>query len=119
MRAIIAFLVVAALALAGCTTEQTAKVDAAVQKSLPAICQGAATAKPVLMLLIDGGKINAKDAGAIQAAYASLEPLCIAPGSQTAAAVLVQATVAYLTISTALRSAQAIQKAEAATAGAP
>ncbi len=99
--------VAAALALAGCTTDQTAKVDQAVQKSLPALCQGAATAKPVLTLLIDGGKITGKDAAAIQAAYASLEPLCVDPSSQTAAAVLVQATVAYLTISTALRSAQA------------
>ena len=95
-----------ALAMAGCTTDQTAKIDTAVQKSLPAICQGAATAKPVLDLLISGDKIKGKDAAAIQAAYVSLEPLCADPSSQTAAAVLVQATVAYLTISTALRSAQ-------------
>jgi hypothetical protein len=100
--------VVACLALAGCQTAAN-NVDQAVQKSLPAICQGAATAKPVLMLLIDGGKIKAKDANAIKAAYASLEPLCADPSTVTAADVLVQATVAYLTISTALKNAQSVQ----------
>lgn len=107
---LIAFIAAAclSLALAGCQTTAT-NVDNAVQKALPGICQGAATAKPVLMLLIDGGKFKAKDAAAIQAAYASLEPLCVDPSKETAAAVLVQATVAYLTISTALKSAQIAQ----------
>src|ERR1051325_1504734 len=104
----VALALAACLAVAGCQTAAN-NVDQAVQKSLPAICQGAATAKPVLMLLIDGGKIKPKDANAINAAYASLEPLCADPSKVTAADVLVQATVAYLTISTALKHAQAVQ----------
>lgn len=98
--------IAACLALAGCQTT-AANVDQAVQKTLPAICQGAATAEPVLTLLIDGGKIKANKAAAIQAAFASIKPMCVDPSKETGADVLVQATVAYLTISTALKSAQA------------
>ena len=103
MKYLFAFLAVACLTVTGCTTTD---IDATVQKSLPGICSAAATAKPALDLAIETGKVTGKKAAAVEAAYASLEPLCAAPGSQTAASVLVAATTAYLTISDALRTAQ-------------
>lgn len=96
-------LVAVSVALAGC---QTTEIDATVQKSLPAICQAANTARPALDVAIAAGKLSGKRADAVQAAYASLEPICANPSSQTAATVLVAATTAYLTISTALKSAE-------------
>lgn len=95
---------VACVALAGC---ETTSIDATVQKSLPAVCKNAETAKPVIALLIESGKLKGKKADAATAALATLDTLCVDPGSQTAASVLVAALSAYLTVSSAMKSAQA------------
>lgn len=103
MRSLYLASLAVSVALAGC---QTTEIDATIQKSLPAICNAAATAKPALDLAEQAGKLSGKRAAAVDGAYASLGPLCTDPGSQTAAGVLVAATTAYLTISSALKAAQ-------------
>lgn len=97
---------VAFLAVAALSACQTTQIDAAVQKSLPQICSAAMTVQPALQVAEQGGKITGKTAAAVDAAYASLTPLCASPSTQTAASALVAATIAYVTISDALKQAQ-------------
>lgn len=103
--------ILAVAALSGCTTtggkDVFAQVDAAIQQSLPQVCKAAATAQPAILVAEQGGQLTGSKAAAVDAAYASLAPICADPTKQTAATVLVAATTAYLTISTALKHTQA------------
>jgi hypothetical protein len=103
LLACLATALLAVVALSGC---QTTEIDAAVQKSLPQICSAATTVQPALLVAESAGKLTGKTAAAVDAAYASLAPLCASPGTQTAATALVAATTAYLTITAALKQAQ-------------
>lgn len=94
----------ACLALAGC---QTTSIDTQVQKSLPVVCKSASDARPIVDVLIASGKIKGKTATAVQAAYTTLDGLCVDPAHETAASVLASAVAAYLTVSLAMKSGQA------------
>ncbi len=91
------------LALASCTTTS---LDAGIQRSLPAICQGGDTAYAVLLPFIAAGKLKPKTEAAATAAHESLVALCADPGKANLATVLVAASTAALTISTAVREAK-------------
>ena len=103
--------ILAVAALSGCTTtggkDVFAEIDSAIQQSLPQVCKAAATAQPAIQVAEAGGQLTGQKAAAVDAAYASLAPICADPSKQTAATVLVAATTAYLTISTALKHTQA------------
>ena len=90
--------VAAMLALAGCTTT---KLDADIAKNLPAICTAADKAHGVYLIAVAAGQVSAKDQRRVDAAWASLQPLCADPASQTTAGIIATAFAAYLTISTA------------------
>ncbi len=108
MKIIVAVVCAAMLAfVTGCTTAQNAQIDATVQKSLPPICANAERAKPVIELLIASGKIKGKTADRVTTALDTLDTLCVDPSQQTAASVLTAALTAYLTVSSAMKSAQA------------
>lgn len=99
---------VMAFAVSACTTTM-ASVDASVQKQLPAICANAKTAHVTFSLIASTGKIKSKTVAVELAAYNSIEPMCENPSSQTAASVLVTATLAYVQITSALKEAQRVQ----------
>lgn len=96
-------IVLCMVALAGCNTTS---LDAGIQRSLPAICQGGETAYAVLLPFIAAGKLKPRTEAAATAAHDSLVALCANPGSANLATVLVAASTAALTISTAVREAK-------------
>jgi len=105
-----AILAAAAVALSACTTTD---IDAGIRKSLPQICDGAQTAFAVLQPFIVAGKLSAKTEAAAISAHESLfdgeAALCKRTDSVTLATVLVAASAAALTISTAVREAKRAQ----------
>jgi hypothetical protein len=93
-----AILAAAALALSACTTT---KLDADIQKNLPAICAAADQAHGLYLVAVAAGKVSAKDQRRADAAWASLQPVCADAASQTTASIVAAAFAAYLTISSA------------------
>jgi len=91
------------LTLASCNTT---KLDAGIQRSLPAICQGGETAYAVLLPFIAAGKLKPRTEAAATAAHDSLLTICANPETANFATVLVSASAAVLTISTAVREAK-------------
>lgn len=91
------------MVVTGC---QTSDIETVVRQSLPTTCRLAETARPAVTVAIEAGKLTGKRRDAVEAAYASLDPLCDDPASVTAADALAAAVSAYLTISNALKSAQ-------------
>lgn len=94
----------AGLLLAGCTT--TTKIDTAIQKNLPAVCQAASTAHVAFVAVAATAKVSDRTIRREQLAYDALVPLCANPSSATTADVLVAAVNAYATITVALREAE-------------
>lgn len=94
----------AGLSLAGCST--TSQIDTAIQKNLPAVCQGASTAHIAFVAVAATGRVSERTMRREQAAYDALAPLCVDPSKATTAAVLVAAVNAYATITVALREAE-------------
>ena len=93
----------ACFALAGCTT--TSSIDTAIQKNLPQVCEAASTAHTAYFAYSLVGKVSARDAARVEAAWAALEPICADPSSQTTGDVLIAAIAAYSTIAKALTAA--------------
>lgn len=100
---IIAAIAFACLALTGC---QTATVDQAISKNLPQVCSAAAVAYAAFNSYATVASVSAKDERRVDAAWNSLQPICVNPSSQTAGTVLVAAISAYGTIASALTNAQ-------------
>ncbi len=96
--------VLVGLALAGC---QTADVDATIRKNLPQICRAASTAHAGFQGVAAAGAVKPRTIAREQAAWQALEPLCVAPETATTGDVLVAAASAYVTITAALRDAEA------------
>ncbi|WP_315920468.1 cell wall anchor protein [Mesorhizobium sp. SP-1A] len=92
------FVAAAMLALAGC---QSTKLDADLQKSLPAICGAATQAHDLYVLALAADRVSEKTQRRADAAWASLHPVCADPDKQTTSSILTAAFAAYLTISAA------------------
>lgn len=92
-----------AVSLASCTTTS---IDTGIRQSLPAICSGAETAYSVLLPFIAAGKLKPRTEAAATAAHDSLAGLCAIKETANLASVLVAASTAALTISTAVREAK-------------
>lgn len=88
-----------AVALASCTTTS-------LQQSLSSICSGGETAFAVLEPFIIAGKLKPRTEAAAVAAHESLTNLCANRETATLTSVLVAASAAALTISTAVREAK-------------
>src|SRR5215217_9029369 len=88
-----------ALSLASCTTTQ-------LQESLASFCSGGETAFAVLEPFIIAGKLKPRTEAAAVAAHDNLTMLCANKETATPTSVLVAASPAVLTISTALREAK-------------
>ncbi|MBR2689152.1 MAG: hypothetical protein IKE42_14970 [Aquamicrobium sp.] len=93
-------LVAVALAIAGC---QTTQLDADLQKNLPAICTASAQAHGLYLLAVSADRVSEKTQHRVDAAWASLQPVCADPAKQTTITVITAAFAAYLTISAAAR----------------
>lgn len=102
------------IGLASC---QTTSIDNTIKQALPQICGAAATSYAVLKPFIDAGKLKPKTVDAVNAAHDSLFgvegdtasqalALCNNTNSATLASVLVAASTAALTISTAVKEAK-------------
>lgn len=92
------FVAAAMLALAGCTTT---KLDADIQKNLPAICTVAGQAHGLYLLALAADRVPAKTERRVDAAWSSLQPVCTDPARQTTVTAITAAFAAYLTISAA------------------
>lgn len=87
----LAMLVVAALALAGCTTtggDPLAKLDAAIQKAAPGTCAGATTIYTAFVASPFGSE---NDRATIDAAWKSISPICDHASQITSAELLIVA----------------------------
>lgn len=88
----LAMLVVAALALAGCTTtgggDPLAKIDAAIQKAAPGTCAGATTIYTAFVASPFGSE---NDRALIDAAWKSISPICAHASQITSAELLIVA----------------------------
>ncbi len=95
------FVAAAMLVLAGCQTF--------IRESLPNICRNAEKAHTAFEILAATGKVSQSTQDREAAAYANLKPLCVDPGSQTPADVLLAAVRAYANMKSALKDAQRVQ----------
>ena len=117
MKQIIAMLAIG-LAISSCTT--TSDIDAGIQKALPQVCAGAATSYAIVKPFIDADKLKPKTVAAVNAAHDSLfgvdgdaqsQALALCNNTKTASltTVLIAASSAALTISTAVSEAKKAQ----------
>lgn len=90
--------------LAGCTTVQN--IDAAVQKSLPEICNGAAYLHTAFLAVSITEAIPASVVTREAQAWAVLEPLCVDPSKTTSTTILVAAANAYVVIARSVRDVE-------------
>lgn len=93
-----------ALALSGCQT--TGTIEQTVQRTLPQICDAAETAHLSLLIVAEAGAVSPATMRRADAAWVTLEPLCVDPDNVTAADILFAAATAYVVITAALRDAQ-------------
>lgn len=97
-------------ALAGCQSVDVngaiGKIDAAIQQSLPQVCQAGTAAHAVYLDYLQIGKVSARDQAAVDAAWTNLQSLCANPSGQSAASVLSAAVSAAVTIKTVLAHAK-------------
>jgi hypothetical protein len=98
MRLLFAAAAAACLLASGCSTT---KLDADIRQNLPAICTAADQAHGLYLVAVAAGKVSAKNQARADAAWASLQPVCADPASQTTASIVAAAFAAYLTISSA------------------
>lgn len=103
----LAIIALAALSLASCSTTDTVKIDAAIQKNLPTACAGLNAAHAAFSAFAVTGKVKEKTVAREQAAYAGVRVICANPGNATAATALVSVVQAYVIVSAALKEAQA------------
>jgi hypothetical protein len=104
----IAILAVAALSLASCTTTGTSKVDVALQKNLPKVCDALDTAHIAFSAVAATGKVKASTVAKEQAAYQGVAILCDDPSRATLATSIIKVTQAVMTITSALKEAKAV-----------
>lgn len=103
-----AFLALAAggLLLAGCSTTTNDRIDEALQRNLPAICDSAELAHLAFLAVAPAADISPKTLAAEAAAWGELADLCEDPEGVTSAHIVLAAARAYTTITIALREAQ-------------
>ncbi|MDO1582442.1 cell wall anchor protein [Rhizobium oryzicola] len=99
----------AGFALSACTTVDTAKIDTAIQKSLPQTCALISLGHAAFVAASASGDIKQSTVNKEAAAWAGVQAICADPEHATAAGALVAAATAYATISSALKEAKAAQ----------
>lgn len=109
-KAHIATLVGAAIALASC--QSTAGVDAAIRQNLPTTCRMIQTGYEAFALVAATGNVRASTVRKVEAAYGGVQVACADPENVTVANALIIAAGAYLTISTALKEAKAVEASQ-------
>lgn len=110
MRGMAIACVAAALALSSCTTTgTTSKIDVALQKNLPKVCDALDTAHIAFSAIAATGKVKAKTVAKEQAAYAGVAVLCDKPEQVTVATAIIRVTQAVIVITSALKEAKAAE----------
>lgn len=99
---------VAAFGLSACTTTGTSKVDVALQKNLPKVCDALDTAHIAFSAVAATGKVKASTVAKEQAAYQGVVILCDDPSKATLATAIIKVTQAVMTITSALKEAKAV-----------
>lgn len=94
------------LLAAGCTTTS---IDQAIARNLPTICKNADTAHLAFVAVVSTGKVSERTIRSEGIAYKTVVGLCTQTETVDSAAVLVAVTAAYLEMTKALKTAEAVE----------
>ena len=103
--------IVAALVvgLAGCSvTESQTKVDVAIQKNLPKVCDALSTAYVAFAAVAATGKIKESTVKKVEVSYEGVQILCKDPANATAVDAVIRVTQAVIVVTNGLKEARRV-----------
>ena len=100
---------VAGIALSGCTTSGTTKIDTAIQQNLPKVCSALSIAHSAFTAVAASGVVKPKTVAKEAAAYAGVSVICTDPSHTNVVNAVVLVAQAYVTVSAALQEAKSAQ----------